>query len=125
MSYKVTGTIKEVFAVQRGVSKTTGKEWVYQEFILAPDDNSSQYPKVLCFQLSGEEHIRRANLIAGTHVSLSFDISSRGYNGKYFTTLSAFGIVAKNATQEMPTAPTVAPNVPQATAETSIDNLPF
>lgn len=125
MSYKVTGTIKEVFAVQRGVSKTTGKEWVYQEFILAPDDNSSQYPKVLCFQLSGEEHIRRTNLVAGSHVSLSFDISSRGYNGKYFTTLSAFGVVSKNATQETSAEPTAVQNAPQPTTEPSIDNLPF
>lgn len=123
MSYKITGKITEVLAIQKGVSKTTGKEWAYQEFVVAPDDNNPQYPKVLCFQISGIEHINNASLKVGANVSLSFDISSRGYNGKYFTTLSAFGVKCEQIEEQNKTNVQQAVHTPKQ--ETTADNLPF
>lgn len=130
MSYKIKGVVKEILSQQTGISKN-GKEWCMQEFVIEPLDNNPQYPKVMCFQMSGKENIAKANLSLGNTVTVHFDISSRGYNGKYFTSLSAFGVYTEEVQQPnpynaVPQQSGGSNNAPQRSNEPiSANDLPF
>lgn len=54
-----------------------------------------QYPKDIYFECWGAIADVVKGLKVGTEVEVSFDVSSREYNGKYYTTAKAFKVFAK------------------------------
>ena len=89
MSLSVKGTISSKLSIENGTSKA-GKEWKKQSFIV---DIGTQYNPEICFQLFGEDKI---NMIEhyniGDEVEVSFNLSSREWNGKYFHNVDAWKI---------------------------------
>jgi hypothetical protein len=85
---EITGKIIAVLPEQGGVSKI-GNEWKKQEYILETYD---QYPKKVCFQLFGNDKIEQAAIQAGEDLTVSFDIDSREYNGRWFTSINAWKV---------------------------------
>jgi hypothetical protein len=114
MSNTLTGKITNILPIQSGTSKS-GNEWKKQDFVIETD---GQYPKQVCFTKWGGE----IDYKIGQIVTVSFDLESREYQGKYFTDAKAWKIEADEA-QGVTTAQVkeVLGGVP----ESDSDDLPF
>ncbi|SEF90949.1 MULTISPECIES: DUF3127 domain-containing protein [Parabacteroides] len=130
---EITGKIIAVLPEQGGISKT-GNEWKKQEYVLETHD---QYPKKVCFQLFGADRIAQAAIQPGEELTVSFDIDSREYQGRWFTNISAWKIERAGAAVTQNPAETITPDnfapaaAPIASPEPDfgpanpIDDLPF
>ena len=124
---EIQGKIIQILPEQGGVSKA-GNEWKKQEYILETHD---QYPKKICFQIFGADKIAQAAIQAGEELTVSIDIDSREWQGRWFTSINA-GKVERTPTAA-PGAPVTPDNVVPAAAPTApdfgpanpIDDLPF
>ena len=104
--------ITSISEVQSGTSKA-GKDWKKLTFV---GETSEQYNNLYAFELFGEEKVDNFTKFnkVGDNVDVDFNVSTREWEGKYFTSLSAWKVFkAQEQTQE---------SVP--TAETQ-DDLPF
>ena len=132
---ELTGKVIQVLPISQGVAKNTGNPWRKLEFIVETLDSS--YPKKICFELFGEK-IDQNPVSVGTIVTVNFDLTSREYNSRWFTQVSAYRVVpsAGNATapQLVQTAPAAATPAAPASAPTptlqappapATDELPF
>ncbi len=125
---EITGKIIAVLPAQGGVSKT-GNEWKKQEYVLETHD---QYPKKVCFQIFGADKIELAAIQPGEELTVSFDIDSREYNGRWFTNINAWKVDrAANAgippsTPYMGAEPAISsPSAPDFPPPSETDDLPF
>jgi len=82
---EVTGVITHVLPKETG-SSAKG-EWQKQLFVIKTEE---QYSKEICFEAwkTSVDHIKAV----GTTVKVSYDISSREHNGKWYTQAKAFKI---------------------------------
>jgi len=90
MSLTITGTIQTVLDVEKGVSKAD-KAWSKINFVV---DTAAEYNPLVCFQIFGDEKVEnflKYNKV-GDFVTVSFNISSREYNGKYFHNVDAWRV---------------------------------
>ena len=97
---EVEGIIIQKFEPVSGVSKA-GNNWSKQEYIL---ETAEAYPKKIFFDFFGD----RANqypLEVGDRIKLSFDIESREYNGKWFTSIRGWKADKVVPGAEQPAAP--------------------
>lgn len=122
---EIKGKIIYVLPLQEGTSKA-GNPWKKQEYVLETYD---QYPKKVCFDLFGDKADQyRADI--GDDVLLSFDIESREYNGRWFTSIRGWKLEKVVAGVEVPPVADIAPmavaDVPPfpATSDNN-DDLPF
>jgi hypothetical protein len=99
---EINGTIVLQLPLATGTSKN-GNTWKKQEFVLETKD---QYPKKVCFTVWGEK-IDQFALQPGEEVTLSFDLESREYNGRWYTEVKAWGI--RKGRQETPAGGPVEP----------------
>ena len=113
---EISGKIIQVLPEQGGVSKTSGKEWKLQAYVL---ETQEQYPRKVHFEVFGEDRIKANPCQLDDIVTVSFDIESREFNGRWYTSIRAWKIqqgVVETAPQPVPVAQTVA--APQANVET-------
>ena len=117
MSLSVKGKLSRKLSVESGTSKA-GKEWKKQSFIV---DTGSQYNPEICFELFGEEKIEMLkNHNEGDQIDVSFNLSSREYNGRYFHNVDAWRIESQDVkNNDIQAAPEF--NAPAA----EDDDLPF
>jgi hypothetical protein len=109
---EIKGTITTMQPIQTGISQQ-GKEWSNQTVVI---ETEGEYPKSVALQLSGKTlDYNKGKLKVGQSITAKFDVSSREYNGKYYTTLGAFNIEIHT------TAPAPAP----AVKEEEDDEMPF
>ena len=117
MSLSIKGKITKKLEVESGTSKA-GKEWKKQSFII---DTGSQYNPEICFQLFGEDKIQiLENYKEGDKVDVSFNLSSREYNGRYFHNVDAWRIEPIEGTSH-----TVNEDLPDFESSSEEDDLPF
>ena len=122
---EITGKIIQVLPEVGGVSKA-GNEWKKQEYVLETHD---QYPKKVCFQIFGADKIAQAAIQPGEELTVSFDIDSREYQGRWFTSINAWKVdrpiaaASQAAPASAPTAP--ASSAPDFGPANPIDDLPF
>ena len=137
---EITGKIIAVLPAQGGVSQRTGNPWNSQDYVIETHD---QYPKRCCFRVFGEEKINQFNIQLGEEMTVSFDIDSHEYQGRWFNDVRAWAVnrniqapgavpgagVAPAAPIPgvAPAAPAEAPFPPQQPAAEggSADDLPF
>ena len=129
---EISGKIIQVLPEQGGVSKTSGKEWKLQAYVL---ETQEQYPRKVHFEVFGEDRIKANPCQLDDVVTVSFDIESREFNGRWYTSIRAWkiqqGIVDAAAPQVVPAAqPAPAPqaNVETFDAAAGVDettDLPF
>ena len=84
MNFNVIGKIEKVLPVQSGTS--TKGDWQKGSFILRTED---QYPSEICMEDFGFK-AQSDQYVEGDMVEVTFSIQSKEYNGRYFTTASAF-----------------------------------
>lgn len=88
MSLKIEGKIVAILPIVKGTSKA-GKEWQKMDFVI---DTGDQFNPNVCFQLFGEEKTEQflKSSKEGDNITVHFNVSSREFNGKYYTNLDAW-----------------------------------
>lgn len=131
---EVTGKIILALPEQSGTSKA-GNAWKKREYVL---ETNESYPKKIHFDFFGER-ADQYPLTIGQTIKLSFDIESREYNGRWYTSIRGWksepaeeGAIAAQPTYgaaPAPAAPAASnpgavppPPIPAATAD---EDLPF
>ena len=143
MSMEISGKIIQKLPLQQGVSKASGNPWALQAYVL---ETQEQFPRKVHFEIFGEQRIKDNPCEIDDLVTVSFDIESREFNGRWYTSIRAWKVqqgivdaaaqqpaaapVAQGATTPTPTAQptpqmggTVEPFDP--TPSDSTDDLPF
>lgn len=89
ITMELNGRLTAKLAEQRGTSKA-GKDWVKQDFIIETND---KFPKSVCIGVMGEDKIKLlSNVAIGEDLTCSINIESREYNGRWYTSVSAWKI---------------------------------
>jgi hypothetical protein len=103
------------------MSKSTGKEWKKQEYVL---ETHEQFPKKICFQLFGADRIANAAIKEGEEVTVSIDIDAHEYNGRWFNTISAWRVVRGDQTAQQAASPIdpMANAVPASSVASNLGN---
>ena len=123
---EIVGKITQVLPAQEGVSKTTGNPWKIQSYIL---ETMEQYPRKVCFEIFGEDKIKNNPCNVDDIVTVSFDIESREFNGRWYTSIRAWRVQQGDMTaQAAPVAagapaPQTAPAAPQAAPQQMAGNV--
>ena len=122
---EVTGKIIVALPEMSGTSKT-GNAWKKREYVLETQD---QFPKKVHFDFFGER-ADQYPLSVGDTIKLSFDIESREYNGKWFTSIRGWKAEKESAAAPVATAPAdfggaPVPPAPQNFGGNETDDLPF
>ena len=60
------------------------------------------YPKEICFEVMSEERWNKMKdyVVVGKTVKASFDLSSREWNGKFFTSVNCFSVYGGGVSQQ-------------------------
>ena len=101
----VVGKIIQVLPAQEGVGRN-GNPWKVQPYVLETLD---QYPRKVHFEVFGEERIKQNPCDIDQLVTVSFDIESREFNGRWYTSIRAWKIQQGDMTQQAAAAPAAAP----------------
>ncbi len=132
---ELTGKIIAVLPERGGISKA-GNEWKIQEFVL---ETMEQYPRKMMFNVFGADRLAQFNIQLGEVLTVSFDIDSREYNGRWYNDIRAWKVDRNAATAPVagaPVPPATASNeavppvanpfsAPQTNASNEADDLPF
>jgi hypothetical protein len=94
MSYEVKGKLKKVLPVQTGTPKAGGEDWKKVSFVVANNEGYEGREQLFCFEIFGAEKVDNFNKFnkEGSEVSVKFEIRTNEYQGKYFTSLSAYRV---------------------------------
>lgn len=124
---EITGKIILALPEQSGVSKA-GNQWKKREYVLETLEN---YPKKVHFDLFGDR-ADQYPLNVGDQIVLSFDINSREFNGRWYTSISGWKVEKSDGTSGAPVQPQnfgggseVLPPPPVDFGKDSSDDLPF
>ena len=112
----ISGKIIQLLAAQEGQGKNGA--WKKQEFILETADT---YPKKVCIAVWGDK-IDIKGFKMGDAVDVSFDVESREFNGRWYTDVKAWKVIA--AKQKEAGKNPSAPAMPEGDMP-SDDDLPF
>ena len=102
---EVVGKIIQVLPAQEGVGRN-GNPWKVQPYVLETLD---QYPRKVHFEVFGEHRIKQNPCDIDQLVTVSFDIESREFNGRWYTSIRAWKIQQGDMTQQAAAAPAAAP----------------
>jgi len=110
---EVVGKIIQVLPAQEGVGRN-GNPWKVQPYVLETLD---QYPRKVHFEVFGEDRIKMNPCDIDQLVTVSFDIESREFNGRWYTSIRAWRIQQGDMTQAgVAPAPAAAPQPAAAPA---------
>lgn len=86
---EITGTVTHVMPAETGKSKA-GKDWQKQNIVI---DTGGQYPKSVAVELWNKavDHCPEVN----QEVEIMFDLESREFNGKWYTTVKAYKVTVQ------------------------------
>lgn len=115
--------IIQVLPAQEGVGQN-GNPWKVQPYV---GETLDTYQKKVAFEVFGAERIEKNQCEVDDLVKVSFDIESREYNGRWFTSIRAWKVepaqaAAQPAAKNEP-APAAAPKVEGADEES--EDLPY
>lgn len=108
---EITGKIVNVLPTLSGQGKNG--EWVKNSFVIEWQDNG--YKQLLCLEVVGADKFEKMKnaVKVGYEVLCKFSVSSREWNGKYFTTAQCFYCSNVGGQQQTQTqAPAQAPQQP-------------
>lgn len=120
---EIEGKIIRKLNVQTGNSSRGA--WAKQEFVLEYQDGS--YPAQACLNVWGEDKVKDMERYqVGDKVKVSFNISSREYNGRWYNDLRAWRIEAAGVAQPQAggTFGTASGAVPPDAPLPSADDMP-
>lgn len=123
---EINGLVYKILPVQSGTSARG--EWQKREIIV---EMPEEFNRKVCVTFFGDKAADAANLREGDKVSISINIESREYNGRWYTNVNAWRInptttAAAPATPAAPAveeAPFKEPAMPASADD--VDDLPF
>ena len=122
MALELEGRIARKFNVQTGTSARGA--WSKQEFVIEYQEGN--FPTQVCMNVWGEDKVRDLDKYqVGDKVKVSFNLSSREFNGRWYTDVRAWriepaGQQVTRPVDDIPAAPVQQPYAPLP----SIDDLP-
>ena len=96
---EITGKIIRVLPSQEGVGRN-GNPWKVQPYVL---ETLGQYPRKVLFEVFGEDRINQNQCDIDQLVTISFDVESREFNGRWYTSIRAWKVKEADGTQEVET----------------------
>jgi len=105
MALEIKGNIIKILDVETGEKKDGSGNWEKQNFLV---DTGEKYNNLYCFEIFGDQKVdnfKKYNKV-GQEVTVEFNINTSEWKGKYFTTLSAWKIMATPLQQTQNTAET-------------------
>jgi len=108
----IVGKIIQVLPAQEGIGRN-GNPWKLQPYVLETIEN---YPRKVHFEVFGEDRIRQNPCNIDQIVTVSFDIESREFNGRWYTSIRAWKIQQGDMTQQAQPAPAAAAQTAPANA---------
>ena len=108
---EIVGKIIQVLPLQSGTSSRTGNSWQVQSYVL---ETQEQYPRKVCFEIFGEDKIKTNPCNIDDLVTVSFDIESREFNGRWYTSIRAWRVQQGDMTSAQPAAGAPQPAAPAA-----------
>ncbi|MDR2362501.1 MAG: DUF3127 domain-containing protein [Prevotellaceae bacterium] len=104
MAFEISGKLVKKLDVQSGSSERG--TWNRQDIII---EIPGQFPRQICLSLWGEQVIEAARYNIGDILKVNFDIQSREFNGKWYTSVRPWRmeVEAVSATA-YPSAPAMA-----------------
>ncbi len=121
MALELEGRLTRKLAVQTGTSARGA--WSKQEFILEYQEGN--FPTQVCMNVWGEDKVRELEKFQiGDKVKVSFNLSSREYNGRWYSDIRAWRIEPVGS-MESTQAPASVPMPDPIYAPVSDDDLPF
>lgn len=121
---ELEGTVHRVLAVVKGQSARG--EWQKQEVVI---EQTGDYSRKACISFWGDKVLDVAKLREGDKVTVSINVESREYNGRWFTELRAWRI--QQQTQQpadvppMDLPPVGFGDFEPSSASSETDDLPF
>ncbi len=112
----LNGKLIQLLGIQTGQGKT-GNTWKKQEFVLETGDT---YPKKVCIAVWGDK-IDMSQFQVGQQLTVSFDVESREFNGRWYTDVKAWKVVPADGGASAPAAPAYSGPIDPS----SDDDLPF
>lgn len=100
----IVGKIIQVLPMQEGVGRN-GNPWKLQAYVL---ETQEQYPRKVHFEVFGEDRVKNNQAALDQLVTVSFDIESREFNGRWYTSIRAWRIQQGDMTQPAAAAAPVA-----------------
>lgn len=122
---EITGKIIKKLPLASGEGRNG--TWRRQEYVLEYGD---RFPKQVCFSLMNAR-IDQYPMEIDEEVTVSFDIESREYNGRYYTSVSAWKVDKAQAGEQAFQAPAAqpinnaTPVAPDFNSDNDSDDLPF
>lgn len=125
---EITGKIIQVFPPVSGTSKA-GNAWKKREYVL---ETQETYPKKVFFDFFGDR-ADQYPLEGGQTIKLSFDIESREYNGRWYTSIRGWkaehldgaAATTPETTADFGGFPGDFPPAPVDAPQSGADDLPF
>nr|DAR09514.1 MAG TPA: protein of unknown function (DUF3127) [Caudoviricetes sp.] len=127
------GFIIKVFPIKSGVSKTSGKEWASQDYLI--EEFKQQYCQSIVFNVFGQDRIDKFQLKEGQMVTVSLDFKANEWQEKFYNRVTCYNVIHESATTAQPTQPAPASSQPtpqQAAPQQTVpqqqgqsDDLPF
>lgn len=131
MALELEGRIARKLGVQTGTSARGA--WSKQEFIFEYQEGN--FPSQVCMNVWGDDKVKELDKFqVGDKVKVSFNLSSREYNGRWYTDVRAWRIepavqpasAAPQTEYSVPAAPSAPlPTVDDMSSPLSDDDLPF
>ncbi|MBR0196178.1 MAG: DUF3127 domain-containing protein [Paludibacteraceae bacterium] len=115
---EIVGKIIQVLPLQEGVGRN-GNPWKLQGYVLETIEN---YPRKVHFEVFGEDRIKNNPCDMDQIVTVSYDIESREFNGRWYTSVRAWKIQQGDMTQQpvAGVAPAAAPMAAPAQAAPAV-----
>ncbi len=88
---EITGKLIQILPAQTGTGKNG--PWKKCDFII---ETADKFPKTICITAWKELVDQIEKTATGTQLNISFDLSSREYNGKWYTDVKAWKIIEAN-----------------------------
>ena len=90
MDIQLSGTVTHVLPLQSGVSKSSGKEWKKQSYVLLVEEG--QYPRSVTFDIVGAERISNAAIQLNEQITVHLDISCNEWQGKFYNSITCWRV---------------------------------
>lgn len=112
---EIIGKVIQVLPLQQGVSARTGNPWSIKTFILETQEN---FPRKVAIEVFGDQRIADNPCEVDQVVTVSFDLESREFNGRWYTSVRAWKIQQGAVMNQTPAteAPVAAPAMPGVVA---------
>lgn len=119
---EIVGKIIQVLPLQEGVGRN-GNPWKLQAYVL---ETQEQYPRKVHFEVFGEDRVKNNQCNIDDIVTVSFDIESREFNGRWYTSIRAWRVQQGVVTAEpAPVAAPVAAPAPAPVAAPAANTQSF